>query len=69
MCVAVCSFWLAFGNLDNGSANGGLSYLNGNNSLGNANWNILARLSCIQIPNTLPHPLCEENRLPTPVGW
>ena len=69
MCVAVCSFWLAFGNLDNGSANGGLSYLNGNNTLGNVNWNILARLSCIQIPNTLPHPLCEENRLQTPVGW
>lgn len=69
MCVAVCSFWLAFGDLDNGSANGGLSYLNGNNGLSNANWNILARLSCIQIPNTLPHPLCEENRLQTPVGW
>lgn len=36
---------LAFGNLNNGSTNGGLSYLNGNNDLGNANWNILARKS------------------------
>lgn len=35
---------LAFGNLNNGSGNGGLSYLNGNNGLGNANWNYLARL-------------------------
>lgn len=35
---------LAFGNLNNGLANGGLSYLNGNNGLTNANWNYLARL-------------------------
>ena len=38
-------FLLAFGNLNNGSGNGGLSYLNGNNDLGNTNWNILARIS------------------------
>ena len=35
---------LAFGNLNNGIGNGGLSYLNGNNGLTNANWNYLARL-------------------------
>lgn len=39
-----CFFlWLAFGNLNNGSGNAGLSYLNGNNDLGNARWNIFAR--------------------------
>ena len=38
--------WLAFGNLNNGTANGGLSYLNGNNALSNANWNIVARQTC-----------------------
>ena len=38
------AFWLAYGNLNNG-ANAGLSYLNGNNGLSNANWNYLARLS------------------------
>lgn len=38
--------WLAFGNLNNGSGNGGLSNLNGNNGLGNANWNIVARQTC-----------------------
>ena len=69
MCCGLFPFWLAFGNLNNGSANGGLSYLNGNNGLSNANWNILARLSCKNIPYTLPHPLCEENRLQAPVGW
>lgn len=36
--------WLAFGNLNNG-ANAGLSYLNGNNGLTNANWNYLRRIS------------------------
>lgn len=36
---------LARCNLNNGTANGGLSALNGNNGLGNANWNILARIS------------------------
>lgn len=40
--------WLAFGNLNNGTANGGLSYLNGNNGLSNANWNYLARISDIE---------------------
>ena len=40
--------WLAFGNLNNGTANGGLSYLNGNNGLSNANWNFLARISDIE---------------------
>lgn len=35
---------LAFGNLNNGLGNGGLSYLNGNNAVSNANWNYLARL-------------------------
>lgn len=37
-------FRVAFGNLNNG-ANDGLSYLNGNNGLTNANWNYLPRLS------------------------
>ena len=37
--------WLGFGNLNNGSGNAGLSALNGNNTLGNANWNYLARIS------------------------
>lgn len=37
--------WLAFGNLNNGVGNAGLSCLNGNNALSNANWNILARNS------------------------
>lgn len=32
------------GNLNNGT-NAGLSYVNGNNTLGNGNWNILARNS------------------------
>lgn len=42
----VCSlFVLAFGNLNNGTGNAGLSNLNGNNGLTNANWNILARQS------------------------
>ena len=36
--------WLAYGHLNNG-ANAGLSCLNGNNGLSNANWNVLARLS------------------------
>ena len=40
--------WLAFGNLNNGTANGGLSYLNGNNGLSNANWNYLASISDIE---------------------
>lgn len=40
-------FWLAFGNLNNGVGNSGLSCLNGNNALSNANWNILARKSGI----------------------
>nr|DAI41639.1 MAG TPA: hypothetical protein [Caudoviricetes sp.] len=38
---------LAFGNLNNGTANGGLSCLNGNNGLSNSWWNYLARLSRI----------------------
>lgn len=37
-------FSLALGNLRNGG-NAGLSYLNANNSLGNANWNILSLIS------------------------
>lgn len=37
--------WLPFGNLSNGTGNGGLSYLNGNNGLSNRNWNYLARIS------------------------
>jgi len=45
MTFSVGSFLLAFGNLNNGAANGGLSAFNGNNGLSNANWNILARTS------------------------
>ena len=37
-------FFLALGNLRNGG-NAGLSYLNANNGLGNANWNILSLIS------------------------
>ncbi len=37
--------WLAFGSLAAGVGYGGLSCLNGNNGLSNANWNILARIS------------------------
>ena len=39
------SLWQAFGNLNNGG-NAGLWYVNGNNGLGNANWNIGSRRSC-----------------------
>ena len=46
---AFCSPRLAFGNLNNGVANGGLSYLNGNNDLSNTNWNIVARETCLQL--------------------
>lgn len=35
--------WQAFGYLNSGTGNGGLSALNGNNGLGNANWNIAGR--------------------------
>ena len=47
-CGALRGDWpgvLAFGNLNNGVGNAGLSCLNGNNALSNANWNILARTS------------------------
>jgi hypothetical protein len=36
--------WLSLGALNNG-ANAGLSCLNANNALSNANWNIVARQS------------------------
>ena len=36
---------LRFGNLNNGTENAGLSYLNGNNDLSNSRWNYLARHS------------------------
>lgn len=42
----MCGF-LLLGNLRNGS-NSGLAYLNVNNGLGNANWNILTRLTSEQ---------------------
>ncbi len=35
--------WLSRGNLNNGAGNAGLSCVNGNNGLSNANWNIAAR--------------------------
>lgn len=35
--------FLLFGNLNNGTANNGLSYANVNNGLTNANWNIVSR--------------------------
>ena len=44
---------LAFGNLNNGLGNGGLSYLNGNNAPSNANWNILGRIYVINILSKL----------------
>lgn len=37
--------WAAFGNLNNGIAAAGLSYVNGNNGLGNAWWNNASRTS------------------------
>lgn len=40
-------FGLAFGNLNNGVGNSGLSCLNGNNGLSVAIWNFLARQSGI----------------------
>ena len=36
--------WQGVGNLNNG-ANAGLGYVNGNNALSNANWNIASRQS------------------------
>ena len=46
MCLA--GVWppaLRFGNLNNGSENAGLSYLNANNDLSNSRWNYLGRHS------------------------
>ena len=40
--------WQAFGNLNNGTGNAGLSAVNGNNGLSNANWNIVARQTCFK---------------------
>jgi len=42
--ASACSgfLWLGVGNLNNG-ANDGLSHVNGNNGLSNANWNIASR--------------------------
>ena len=65
--------WLGFGNLNNGSGNAGLSALNGNNTLGNANWNYLARISeyllalfqhLLMLTGLYPH--CGENRVLMP---
>ena len=36
---------LVFGNLNNGTANAGVSCSNGDNTLGNTRWNICARIS------------------------
>ena len=44
MTRAFIASWLGLGNLNNG-ANAGLWYVNANNGLGNANWNIGGRLS------------------------
>ncbi|MBQ9042695.1 MAG: hypothetical protein IJ111_07760, partial [Eggerthellaceae bacterium] len=41
---AACFFWQGLGNLNNG-ANAGLFYVNANNELSNANWNIGSRQS------------------------
>jgi hypothetical protein len=75
MCGAFPVFsLLAFGNLNNGSGNAGLSYLNGNNTLSNGRWNYVARLSCFDSQTcgmyvhkfmyicTMAYPLCGENR-------
>lgn len=43
------SLWQAFGNLNNGTGNAGLSAVNGNNALSNANWNIVARQTCLKV--------------------
>ncbi len=41
--------WQASGNLNNGG-NAGVPYVNGNNALTNANWNILARATDSDTP-------------------
>ena len=43
-CGWVCSLWLGLGYLNNGG-NAGLCYVNANNALSNANWNIGSRTS------------------------
>ena len=55
---------LVVGNLNNGTANGGVSYANLNNGLTNANWNILGgplALSEEDLPVSC-NPRCGENR-------
>lgn len=48
---------LLFGNLNNGSGNGGLSNVNGNNGLSNATWNIASRLSETTVFTSRHNPL------------
>lgn len=66
-CASVSAFWLAFGNLNNGTGNAGLSNLNGNNSLGNANWNIAARHSDLLF-YALCIPACWAKSIAKPPG-
>ena len=47
------SLALLFCNLNNSLANGGVSTVNGNNSLGNTNWNIGSRISFVMCSNFL----------------
>jgi len=47
-CVLAFPLWLGLGNLNNGG-NAGLWYVNGNNRLGNENWNIGSRQSGWQL--------------------
>ena len=49
----VCLSWQGLGNLRNGG-NAGLWYVNANNGLGNANWNIGSRLSGWQLSHHTP---------------
>jgi len=53
-----CLLGLVFGNLNNGTANAGVGCSNGDNTLGNARWNILARISELIVSNLLFTPSC-----------
>ena len=50
-----CLLGLVFGNLNNGTSNAGVGCSNGDNTLGNARWNILARISELIVSNLNLH--------------
>ena len=64
----VPAFLIVFGNLNNGVTNGGASCFNGNNTLDNANWNILGRLSVIRVNEH--YAILAAAKIETnPLGW